>query len=45
MAVLDAVYAAYGEKPDQDLITAQGDAYLRAQFPLLDYIVGSKVAF
>lgn len=45
MAVLDAVYSAYGEKPDQDLITEQGDAYLRSSFPLLDYVVESKVAF
>jgi peptidyl-prolyl cis-trans isomerase A (cyclophilin A) len=44
LAVARKLYAGYGEGapdgkgPDQDLITAQGDAYLKANFPLLDYV-------
>lgn len=42
-AVVDKLYAAYGEQPDQDAITAQGDVYLRTNFPRLDYIIGTTV--
>jgi peptidyl-prolyl cis-trans isomerase A (cyclophilin A) len=44
LAVAQKLYAGYGEGapdgkgPDQDLITSQGDAYLKANFPLLDYV-------
>ena len=38
LAVAQKLYAGYGEAPDQDLITAQGDTYLKAKFPLLDYV-------
>jgi peptidyl-prolyl cis-trans isomerase A (cyclophilin A) len=44
MAVLDTLYKDYGEGaprgggPSQDLIQSQGNKYLRAQFPKLDYI-------
>eukprot|EP00053_Salpingoeca_punica_P004674 m.50297 g.50297 ORF g.50297 m.50297 type:complete len:232 (-) comp12890_c0_seq2:528-1223(-) len=43
MAVWDAAYDGYGEAPDQDQIYAQGDAYLHANFPKLDYIVATKI--
>ncbi|WP_348264758.1 peptidylprolyl isomerase [Telmatobacter sp. DSM 110680] len=38
MAAVDKLYANYGESPRQDLITEQGDAYLKAHFPDLDKI-------
>jgi peptidyl-prolyl cis-trans isomerase A (cyclophilin A) len=44
MAVVDTLYKNYGEGaprgggPAQDLIQSQGNKYLRAQFPKLDYI-------
>lgn len=41
MAAADAFYAGYGQDPDQDQLYAQGDAYLRASYPLLSYITGS----
>src|ERR1700738_738818 len=38
MDVVDKIFPAYGEKPSQDLITDQGDAYLKANFPDMDKI-------
>jgi peptidyl-prolyl cis-trans isomerase A (cyclophilin A) len=38
MKVVREIYAGYDEKPDQDEITHQGNAYLNANFPKLDYI-------
>jgi hypothetical protein len=44
LAVAQKLYAGYGEGapdgkgPDQNLITTQGDAYLKPNFPLLDYV-------
>jgi peptidyl-prolyl cis-trans isomerase A (cyclophilin A) len=38
MEVVQNLYAGYGEQPDQGLITTQGNSYLTAQFPKLDYI-------
>lgn len=40
-AVVDRLYAGYGQTPDQGLITSEGDAYLRASFPKLDYVTGT----
>jgi hypothetical protein len=43
------LYAGHGEGapdgsgPDQDLITSQGNAYLQANFPLLDYVQSAAV--
>jgi peptidyl-prolyl cis-trans isomerase A (cyclophilin A) len=38
MATVDKIYAAYGEQPQQDLITSQGDAYISKNFPKIDKI-------
>jgi cyclophilin family peptidyl-prolyl cis-trans isomerase len=36
--VVDMINAEYGERPDQDKISSDGNAYLMASFPNLDYI-------
>ncbi len=38
MQNVDAIYSAYGERPDQGEITFQGNAYLSKSFPNLDYV-------
>ena len=38
MDVVDKIFPGYGESPRQDLITNQGDAYLKAKFPKIDKI-------
>jgi len=38
MDIVDKIYAGYGEQPRQDLITAQGDAYISKSFPRIDKI-------
>jgi cyclophilin family peptidyl-prolyl cis-trans isomerase len=38
MEVVDQLYKGYGEGPRQDLAQSQGNIYLRAQFPKLDFI-------
>ena len=38
MNVVQQIYSGDGERPDQDAITHQGNAYLNASFPKLDYI-------
>jgi len=38
MDVVQAIYSAYGENPDQSQIGAQGNAYLNRAFPNLDRI-------
>ena len=38
MKIVDSLYAGYGERPDQDRIQSQGNAYLTKEFPKLDYI-------
>lgn len=43
MDVVDKIYSAYGESPRQDLITAKGDAYLKANFPNLDKIKLARI--
>jgi peptidyl-prolyl cis-trans isomerase A (cyclophilin A) len=43
MDVVDHLYSAYGEAPQQPLIQEQGNQYLVGQFPNLDYIKSAKV--
>jgi len=49
MEVLDRLYNAYGDSPpkgigpDQEKIETQGNAYLEASFPRLDYIKTARV--
>jgi peptidyl-prolyl cis-trans isomerase A (cyclophilin A) len=38
MEVVDKIHSAYGEKPEQARIQADGHAYLNKNFPKLDYI-------
>ena len=38
MDVVDKIYSGYGESPNQEQITDQGDAYLTANFPKIDKI-------
>jgi len=45
MDVVDGIYALYGERPDQGLITSQGKAYLEKNFPKLDVIKSATVIF
>ena len=44
MKVVEDIYSGYGEKPDQDLIAAQGNAYLKKAFPRLDYIKTARIS-
>ena len=43
MDVVDKLYANYGESPRQDMITEQGDAYLKAHFPDMDKIKVARI--
>ena len=43
MKVVDGIYAGYGEQPDQGRITNEGNAYLKREFPKLDYIVKATI--
>ncbi|MEZ6126354.1 MAG: peptidylprolyl isomerase [Planctomycetaceae bacterium] len=43
MEVVDKISSAHGEEPDQGAITAQGNTYLKANFPQLDYIKSAKL--
>jgi len=43
MNVVQNLYSGYGQTPDQNLIQAQGNAYLESKFPKLDYIKTARV--
>jgi peptidyl-prolyl cis-trans isomerase A (cyclophilin A) len=43
MDVVDKIYPGYRESPRQDLITNQGDSYLKANFPKMDKIKLARI--
>jgi peptidyl-prolyl cis-trans isomerase A (cyclophilin A) len=43
MEVVDMIYSAYRERPDQGRITEEGDAYLVKNFPMIDKIKMAKI--
>ena len=43
MDVVNALHTGYGETPSQGRIVAQGNTYLRLNFPKLDYIIFARV--
>jgi hypothetical protein len=43
MDVVDKIFSAYGETPQQDLIEEQGDAYLKANFRDIDRIKLARI--
>ena len=43
MSVVDSIYPEYGERPRQEIIAAQGNAYLEREFPNLDFIRSARV--
>jgi peptidyl-prolyl cis-trans isomerase A (cyclophilin A) len=43
ISTVDKIYSGYGEDPDQTLIASQGNVYLIAQFPKLDYIKTARI--
>jgi peptidyl-prolyl cis-trans isomerase A (cyclophilin A) len=44
MPVVQDIYPGAGERPDQGLIQLEGNAYLRREFPRLDYIRKATIA-
>ncbi len=43
MDVVDKINAEYGERPNQNQIRSEGNAYLNSQFPKLDYVKTATV--
>ena len=43
MDVVDKIYSAYGEQPDQMRLTSEGNQYAEKEFPKLDYIKTARV--
>jgi peptidyl-prolyl cis-trans isomerase A (cyclophilin A) len=43
MDVVDKIYPGYAERPDQQRITEEGDAYLVKNFPMIDKIKLGKI--
>jgi peptidyl-prolyl cis-trans isomerase A (cyclophilin A) len=44
MEFVDQIFSGYGEAPDQDRITNEGNEYLEKEFPNLDYIKTATIA-
>ena len=43
MSVVDSIHSGYGEAPDQGRVSAEGNAYLKREFPKLDYITSARI--
>jgi hypothetical protein len=43
MDVVDKIYSGYGQRPDQQRITEEGDAYIAKNFPMIDKITAAKI--
>jgi peptidyl-prolyl cis-trans isomerase A (cyclophilin A) len=43
MNIVDKIYSGYGEKPDQNRMRTEGNAYLQKEFPRLDYIKSATI--
>ena len=41
--IVESLYSRYGEQPQQDRIERKGNAYLKAEFPKLDYIIRATI--
>src|SRR3989442_1057539 len=44
LGIVDSLYAQYGERPSQDSIRLQGEAYLARAYPHLDRIRTAAIA-
>jgi peptidyl-prolyl cis-trans isomerase A (cyclophilin A) len=43
MDVVEKLFSGYGERPDQQKTERQGNAYLNANFPNLDYVRTARI--
>jgi len=43
MEVVDQINAEYGQQPNQGQIAGRGNAYLKENFPNLDYIAKAEI--
>jgi peptidyl-prolyl cis-trans isomerase A (cyclophilin A) len=43
MEIVDQLYSGYGESPEQGTIQQQGNKYLEARFPKLDFIKTARI--
>jgi peptidyl-prolyl cis-trans isomerase A (cyclophilin A) len=43
MDMVDKIYSGYGERPEQDKITEEGDAYITKNFPMIDKIKAARI--
>jgi peptidyl-prolyl cis-trans isomerase A (cyclophilin A) len=43
MDVVDQIFGGYGERPDQQRITEEGDAYIVKNFPMIDKIKAARI--